>query len=153
MGEVAILCGEEIDAQEAEGYLDFLRQVTDCAVRSITGREDWEITVSLVGEEQIYKLNRSWRSVDRPTDVLSFPMLEAWEEPGEDANLLGDVVICLPVAKRQAAEYGHGIQRELAFLAVHGVLHLLGRDHENDLERELMEREQTALLDSMGLGR
>ena len=95
------------------------------------------------------QLNRTWRNIDAPTDVLSFPMLEE----GFDDNLLGDVVICLPVAEKQAKEYGHGLSRELAFLAVHGILHLLGRDHENDIEREMMEREQEALLDSMGLRR
>ncbi len=150
MGEVAILCGPELDAEDVESYLSFIRQVTDWAIQQLTGREDWELSVSLVGEEQIRELNRVWRSVDKPTDVLSFPMLEAWQE-GE--NLLGDIVICLPVARRQAKEYGHGLPRELAFLAVHGVLHLLGRDHENDIERELMEREQETLLLSMGLGR
>jgi probable rRNA maturation factor len=150
MGEVAVLCGDELDEQAVRCYLDFLKQVTALAVRRLTGREDWEISVSLVGEKQIWQLNRVWRSVDRPTDVLSFPMLEAW---GSDDNLLGDVVICLPVAQRQAAEYGHGVQRELAFLAVHGILHLLGRDHQTDSECEQMEREQEALLDSMGLGR
>ena len=150
MGEVAILCGPELDAEDVESYLSFIRQVMDWAVQQLTGREDWELSVSLVGEEQIRELNRVWRSVDKPTDVLSFPMLEAWQE-GE--NLLGDIVICLPVARRQAKEYGHGLPRELAFLAVHGVLHLLGRDHENDIERELMEREQETLLLSMGLGR
>ncbi|HOB21719.1 MAG: rRNA maturation RNase YbeY [Firmicutes bacterium] len=149
MGEVAVLCGEELNEEEVEGYLAFLKQVTAVALRRLIEREDWELTVSLVGEEQMRQLNRTWRNIDAPTDVLSFPMLEE----GFDDNLLGDVVICLPVAEKQAKEYGHGLSRELAFLAVHGILHLLGRDHENDIEREMMEREQEALLDSMGLRR
>ena len=149
MGEVAVLCGEELNEEEVEGYLAFLKQVTAVALRRLIEREDWELTVSLVGEEQMRQLNRTWRNIDAPTDVLSFPMLEE----GFDDNLLGDVVICLPVAEKQAKEYGHGLSRELAFLAVHGILHLLGRDHENDIEREMMEREQEALLDSMGLSR
>ena len=149
MGEVAVLCGEELNEEEVEGYLAFLKQVTAVALRRLIEREDWELTVSLVGEEQMRQLNRTWRNIDAPTDVLSFPMLEE----GLDDNLLGDVVICLPVAEKQAKEYGHGLSRELAFLAVHGILHLLGRDHENDIEREMMEREQEALLDSMGLRR
>lgn len=149
MGEVAVLCGEELNEEEVEGFLAFLKQVTAVALRRLIEREDWELTVSLVGEEQMRQLNRTWRNIDAPTDVLSFPMLEE----GFDDNLLGDVVICLPVAEKQAKEYGHGLSRELAFLAVHGILHLLGRDHENDIEREMMEREQEALLDSMGLRR
>ena len=149
MGEVAVLCGEELNEEEVEGYLAFLKQVTAVALRRLIEREDCELTVSLVGEEQMRQLNRTWRNIDAPTDVLSFPMLEE----GFDDNLLGDVVICLPVADKQAKEYGHGLSRELAFLAVHGILHLLGRDHENDIEREMMEREQEALLDSMGLRR
>lgn len=111
MGEVAVLCGEELNEEEVEGYLAFLKQVTAVALRRLIEREDWELTVSLVGEEQMRQLNRTWRNIDAPTDVLSFPMLEE----GFDDNLLGDVVICLPVAEKQAKEYGHGLSRELAF--------------------------------------
>ena len=92
------------------------------------GREGAEVGITLTDEETIHRLNREWRGVDAPTDVLSFPMAE--EEPGlpmepagaDDAppELLGDVVICLPIALRQAAEYGHSSTREVLYLAVHG---------------------------------
>lgn len=150
MGEVAVLTGKELEQTEIESYLLFLRQVVTLALGQLVAGPNWEVSVSLVGDGEMQKLNRQWRGIDRTTDVLSFPMLEEWEE---GPNLLGDIVISLPVATRQAQEYGHSLLRELAFLAVHGILHLLGRDHENDLERELMEREQNMLLCALGLGR
>jgi probable rRNA maturation factor len=96
------------------------------------------VTVALVPDRQIHALNRRFRQKDRPTDVLSFPA----EEPGQ----LGDVVIALGVARRQAVAAGHPIGTELRILALHGLLHLLGYDHEQDdgrmerLERRLRRR-------------
>ena len=96
------------------------------------------VTVALVPDRRIHALNRQFRRKDRPTDVLSFPA----EEPGQ----LGDVVIALGVARRQAVAAGHPIGTELRILALHGLLHLLGYDHEQDdgrmerLERRLRRR-------------
>jgi homotetrameric cytidine deaminase/rRNA maturation RNase YbeY len=107
-----------------------------------------EVSVALVDDGYIHDLNRRFRGQDRPTDVLSFLMGE--EEPGAGDEpgvlLLGDVVISLPAAVRQAAEYGHGLAWEVARLAVHGTLHLLGYDHERDEDaRRMQEREDAAL--------
>ncbi len=86
-----------------------------------------DLTVRLVGEEEMRRLNRDYRDKDRPTDVLSFP-----GEETPDGDPLGDVVIALPVAARQAVEAGHGLEDELQILILHGCLHCLGYDHETD---------------------
>ena len=97
-------------------------------------------------------MNLETRGVDRPTDVLSFPVFD--EDFGVGYAVLGDIVISYDTAKRQAEQYGHSLERELAFLTVHSVLHLLGYDHETspEDEKEMFSR-QEAILVSMGLKR
>ncbi|MCL6637521.1 MAG: rRNA maturation RNase YbeY [Alicyclobacillus sp.] len=115
-----------------------------------------EVSVSLVSDEEIHELNRTYRGVDRPTDVLSFALQEGEPFPETEAEagpLWGDVVVSVPTALRQADAYGHSVQRELAFLLVHGFLHLLGYDHaETADEREMFGR-QEAVLAELGLTR
>ena len=122
---------------------------------------DVEISVLLVDNETIRTLNRDYRDKDAATDVLSFPMEE--ELPDETApqiiggpteRMLGDLVISVERAVEQAAEYGHAVERELAFLTVHGLLHLLGYDHERgpDAEAE-MQAEEKRILSILGIGR
>jgi probable rRNA maturation factor len=94
---------------------------------------DPEVSLSFVGERAIRTLNRRWMKKDRPTDVLSFPL----GETGPDGRYyLGDIVIAAPVAARQARQKGHGLDRELRLLAIHGFLHLLGYDHFAGIEGE-----------------
>ncbi len=111
-----------------------------------------ELSVALVDDVQIHALNRRYRTVDRPTDVLSFP---AGEAPALDEApaLLGDVVISLETAWRQAAEFGHSPEREVGYLTAHGVLHLLGFDHETDEERVAMRRLEEEALARVALAR
>lgn len=115
-----------------------------------------EVTVSFVDGQTIQKYNKQHRNVDRETDVLSFPMLNihytqtvkdfAGEIMPDGSLYLGDVVICKKVAKRQAKEYGHKTKREVAFLALHGLLHLLGYDHiEKDDEKVMMAKSEEIL--------
>jgi probable rRNA maturation factor len=122
-----------------------------------------EVVVTIVSNERIHELNRDYRDVDRPTDVLSFAM----NEPGEGEmeifldesdledfpNMLGDIIISLPKAKEQAEDYGHSLERELGFLAVHGFLHLLGYDHGSEEEEKEMFSRQDAVLEQIGLTR
>ncbi len=130
-------------------------------VLSAEGWNDAEVSVVVTGDDEIKALNREFRGKDEPTDVLSFP-LEEWDlEEGEDESelgdpsppevLLGDVVISLERAAAQSDEYGHSLQRELGFLLVHGVLHLLGYDHETDEERQAMREREEAILSQLGL--
>ncbi|MCL6639111.1 MAG: rRNA maturation RNase YbeY, partial [Firmicutes bacterium] len=93
-----------------------------------------------------------YRGVDAPTDVLSFAMEEGEFMPGgeDEGVILGDVVISLQAAERQAKEYGHSFRRELAYLTVHGVLHLLGYDHQSEEDRTLMRRKEEEVLTRLG---
>jgi probable rRNA maturation factor len=107
---------------------------------------DYEVSVSFVTNEEIHKLNREYRGVDRPTDVLSFPLDEEDEVFGEMDVLLGDIVISMETAMEQAKEFGHGLTREVVYLTVHSMFHLMGYDHEAEDEKEVMrEREKTVL--------
>jgi len=132
-----------------------------------------EVVVSIVDDERIRELNREYRGKDVSTDVLSFPMLEAgvdepaifWDkgadESGESVDdysdqqleMLGDIVVSWPTAKRQAEEYGHTQEREVAFLTLHGLLHLYGYDHENDADEEVMFARQREVMNRLGLAR
>ena len=147
-----------ISAQEgAEGDTAELRRVIRRAVYATLKHEDFpypaEVSITLCGAEYIHELNRTYRNVDRPTDVLSFPLYENGQfDEIECRELceLGDIVISLPRAKEQAAELGHGFLREVAFLAVHSTLHLLGYDHErSEEEDELQCRLQKEIVSSL----
>lgn len=115
-----------------------------------------EVSVTFVDNEGIRKLNRNYRKIDKPTDVLSFPLFD-FEGDGDAMtdeldDMLGDIVISLERAAAQAEEFGHSFEREVAFLTVHSMLHLLGYDHETSEEDELdMRRRQTAIMEMLGL--
>ena len=117
---------------------------------------DLEVSVTFIDNEGIRKLNRNYRKIDKATDVLSFPLFD-FEGDGdamedELCNMLGDIVISLERAAEQAEEFGHSFEREVAFLTVHSMLHLLGYDHETSEEDELdMRRRQTAVMEMLGL--
>ena len=116
-----------------------------------------EVSVTFVDNERIHKLNKEYRNIDRETDVLSFPLGENGEyDVNHDtgAKLLGDIVISLEKAVEQAEAYGHLLQREVAFLTVHSMLHLLGYDHENGgLEAVRMREKEESVLTQLGLKR
>ena len=116
-----------------------------------------EVEVTFVDDNEIHELNREFRNIDRSTDVLSFPLGENGvydTNPATGAKMLGDVVISLEHAVAQAEEYGHTLQREVAFLTVHSMLHLLGYDHVNGgIEAETMREKEEEVLVKMGLSR
>ncbi|MFC0188141.1 rRNA maturation RNase YbeY [Fictibacillus aquaticus] len=116
-----------------------------------------EVSVTFVTRERIQEINSEYRGKDKPTDVISFAMEEGDEElhiKGADLQrMLGDIIICHDVAKDQAEDYGHSIDRELGFLAVHGFLHLLGYDHMTDEEEKIMFSRQEEILSSLKLER
>lgn len=109
-----------------------------------------EVAVSIVSDVEMHTLNLQYRGVDRTTDVLSFPLEE--QRPAAPTEL-GDVIISAAQAVEQAGEYGHSLEREMAFLAVHGTLHLLGYDHQTEEEDRDMQARQERALESLGLGR
>lgn len=114
-----------------------------------------EIEVSFVTDQQIRELNKDYRNIDSSTDVLSFPLGENGlydQNPANGNMMLGDVIISLEHALAQADLYGHGIEREIAFLTVHSVLHLLGYDHVNGgVEQIIMREKEEKILDNLGL--
>ena len=116
-----------------------------------------EVSVTFTDNKKIRTLNKKFRGIDRATDVLSFPLFDytgEQKEPPVDelVGMLGDVVISLEQAKKQAEEYGHGFEREAAFLCVHSMLHLLGYDHEtSEADEADMRKRQHEILARMGL--
>lgn len=116
---------------------------------------DAEINVTLVDDDEIRSLNNEFRSIDRATDVLSFPLCENGEydiNPENGCAMLGDVVISVEHAVKQAQEFGHSIEREIAYLTVHSVLHLLGYDHIDEAEeKKIMRNKEEQALKLIGL--
>ena len=135
-----------------DGLRSFLRRVIRAALDAEGVDVPCEVNVLVTGDRGIHQINLDTRGVDAPTDVLSFPMLAfaEGEEPDRNENgeiLLGDIIISLERAKEQAAEYGHSLQREIAFLTAHSMLHLLGYDHiEPEEEAEMFRRQREILL-------
>lgn len=122
-----------------------------------------EINILLTDDESIRQINSQFRNIDAPTDVLSFPMADITKgrindvgndsDPNEGLLIIGDIVISAETAKKQSEQYGHTLERELAFLTAHGMYHLLGYDHEDEQdEKEMMEKQET-VLDKLGLKR
>ena len=138
-----------------------LKMLVRAAVEATLDYEQYgnpcEVSVTFTDNAGIHALNKKFRGIDRPTDVLSFPLFDYTgesEEPAVDEliGMLGDIVLSLEQAEIQAAEYGHSFEREVAFLTVHSMLHLLGYDHETGDEDEAdMRRRQGEIMEIMGL--
>ncbi|MCH5171669.1 MAG: rRNA maturation RNase YbeY [Erysipelotrichales bacterium] len=105
-------------------------------------KADYEVDVNLVNNETIHEINKEYRKIDRPTDVISFAFLDEIDGEvkikGDVKTLLGEIIISVDKAKEQAEEYGHSLIREMSFLFVHGLLHLLGYDHMKKEDEEVM---------------
>ncbi len=156
-----ILLESEVDCPA--GTQELLEKVISAALEAEGVEADCEINVLLTDDEGIHQVNLDMRGVDRPTDVLSFPMfdLQPGEKPGEedadpDTGLvpLGDMCLSLERARAQAEEFGHSVERELSYLTVHSVLHLLGYDHmdEGPMKVQMRGREE-AILQTLGITR
>ena len=125
-----------------------VRKAAERALR-MERSEDCEVSILLTDDTEIHRLNKLYRYVDRPTDVLAFAMREGID--GElNQEILGDVVISLTRVEQQAKTYGHSFDVEMSLLVAHGILHLLGYDHEQDNDTLVMQRKQTEILDSLG---
>ncbi len=135
--------------------LDTMMQAAEyCLDAEQIDTERSEISVTFVSLEEIHELTREYRQVDSPTDVLSFPQFDDLDElPEEGEIMLGDVVICSDRAKEQAEEFGHSFEREIIYLFVHSVLHLLGYDHMEEDEKRIMRRREEEVMERIGLKR
>ena len=142
------------NAQEREPITYALKMLIRRAILAtlaFEGKEGHsEVSVTFTDNEGIRAINREYREIDAPTDVLSFPL---FEEGADGTRELGDIVLSLERCRAQAEEFGHSFERECAFLTVHSTLHLLGFDHVNGEEEENDMRErQTAIVEQMGYG-
>lgn len=156
--------------QEQSFDFDFI-EVAEDVINEVLDQEDCpyesEINLILTTDEEIHRTNKEFRDIDRPTDVLSFPMVD-FESPAEydfleeddsyfhpetGELMLGDIMISIPRAVEQAKEYGHSVKREYAFLIAHSMLHLLGYDHMTDEERVVMEEKQEQALYALKITR
>lgn len=158
----------EADKEIKLPYEAIIREIVEAALDYEKCPYEAEVNVLLTDDEEIHRINREFRDIDRATDVLSFPMgdydtpsdFERLEESPEDyfnpetgELLLGDIVISVDKVKEQAEKYGHSETRELAFLVAHSMLHLCGYDHMEDEERLLMEKKQEEILSLKGYTR
>ena len=162
----------------ASGQEKLLHEVIEAAAKYLNLPEGIELDLSIVSNEEIQTLNRDYRGLDKPTDVLSFALTEVtsefdvdfahldfaeeetedfddadFEEEEDLPQHLGDIIISYPRALEQAQDYGHSLDRELAFLAVHGFLHLNGYDHQTEEEAQEMFKIQEEVLTTYGLTR
>ena len=144
-----------VDADEKypvpASYVPLMKRVIRKTVDRMYPEHRFELELILCGDREIRSYNKKYRHIDRPTDVLSFPMLD-FDTPKVYVSL-GSIIVSVETAKRQAEEYGHSLKRELCFLSAHATLHLLGYDHETEAERVKMERIQEDILTKQGIFR
>lgn len=159
-GSVLVYCNVGVSAY---GY-DFFHALYVQVLKEVSLPDDFNVEVTLVSKDCIREVNREQRNNDKVTDVLSFPALNfrfpydkndylVWEDPSDGRISLGDILICRDVAAEQAEEYGHSEDREVAYLFVHGMLHLLGFDHEKEEDKKVMREREENVLHAMGIDR
>jgi len=144
-----------LDIEENQEYINSLKKVIDkCFEEEKLRDKNLYINIVLTNPENIRKINKEHRSIDKETDVLSFPMFEKEElEQRKEINqdVLGDIVISIEKVKEQAEEYGHSFERELAYMAVHGFYHLMGYDHMNENDKLLMRQKEENVLNKLNI--
>lgn len=159
---------EQDHVEISQELIDLLEVILQKAGEA-EGVTEGEVALTFVNDDAIHELNREYRGIDRPTDVLSFAMNESafeeldivYEVEDDDeaaeldqlADVLGDIIISVDKAKAQSEEYGHSLEREIGFLFVHGFLHLLGYDHQDEASESVMMAKQEAVLSQVGLVR
>lgn len=136
--------------------LDLITSRAEKTIREVLNvekiKDNVEVSLSIVDKDEIHILNRDYRDVDRPTDVLSFPMdEEGFDQEGNPILLLGDIVICLDVAKEQAEDFGHCLEREMMYLICHSTLHLLGYDHIDEADKSKMRTKEKEIMKNLGV--
>lgn len=145
------------DIEENKEYEKTIKTVIEkCFEEEHLENSKLTITITLTTKEFIHKINKQYRNVDRPTDVLSFPMFEKDELDKKIANqdfkhedILGDLIIAIEKVKEQAKEYGHSFERELSYMLVHGFYHLMGYDHMEEEEKQVMRQKEEKILNEL----
>lgn len=134
-----------VEIEELKGFIDFALKYLKL--------ENVLFNIIIIDNEEIHKLNKEYRGVDRPTDVISFALEDDDTFMKTEIRILGDIYISIDKAKEQATSYGHSLKRELSFLTIHGILHLLGYDHMKEEEEKEMFSLQERILDEYGIKR
>lgn len=140
------------ETKENIDELDTVKNVLEFALKYLK-IENSIFNVIVVSTDKIHELNKAYRNIDRPTDVISFALEDDSTFVKTDYRVLGDIYICLDKARNQAIEYGHSFKREICFLSIHGLLHLLGYDHMNPEDEKIMFGLQDKILNEYGITR
>ncbi len=157
----------ELEVEPAIAYQEIISEVVDVVLDYVECPYEVELDVVITNDEEIKKVNKEFRNINKATDVLSFPMLDFsepedfddLEEFDEYFNLetgelvLGSIMLSMERVWSQAKEYGHSVERELAFLTAHSMLHLCGHDHMEESERLIMEEKQREIMNILGIDR
>lgn len=146
-----------LDIKENEEYIDNIKYVIEeCFIEENLEKRNLYINIVLTNPENIRKINKEQRNIDKETDVLSFPMFEKDEikmAGNENPDVLGDIVISVQKVEEQAKEYGHSFKRELSYMVVHGFYHLLGYDHMNEKGKLEMRAKEENILSKLNINR
>ena len=161
---LTLVWNNELKEEISESWIEKLKIILHRA-GEIEGVHSGEVALTFVDDEGIRELNQTYRGINKPTDVLSFPLHEQgsdeqpivfdsadWDDVPDD-ELLGDIVISIPRALEQSIQYGHSVEREIGFLFVHGFLHLIGYDHQDEASEQIMFAKQERILSEIGLKR
>lgn len=149
-----IITNKQKDIKIPTGLRMLIRRCCNAVLKMEEFQGSVEVSVTLVNNPQIKELNNIYRNIDRITDVLSFPMGENGKydtDPTTGAKILGDIVISMEKAIEQADHFGHTLQREVGYLTAHSMLHLLGYDHEDNIERLRMREKEEKVMTLLGL--
>ena len=150
-----------LDLEENKKYEETIKKVVEkCYEEENLTKSKLIITITLTTPENIRKINKEYRNIDRATDVLSFPMFEKEELTKKIKNhelmyedVLGDIIISIEKVKDQAKEYGHSFERELSYMVVHGFYHLMGYDHMTEEEKTEMRKKEDVILNALNITR
>ena len=156
--KMTLLIDNRTDFEITKEFEKLFNDVVKESLRYEEFDPECEVSLSIVSNDEIQEINKQFREIDAPTDVLSFPLLTFEEGEQADVNenneiMLGDIIISIDKAKAQAEEYGHGLRRELAFLTAHSMLHLMGYDHMEEEEQKEMFKKQDDILNNLGITR
>lgn len=145
---------EYLEIEENKKYEEIVNKVFEaCFQEEDLYNYKIYVSVILTDEKNIQKINKEYRDIDKATDVLSFPMFEKEEieEVKKMEEVLGDIVVCIPVVKRQAIEYQHSEEREFAYMLVHGFYHIMGYDHIEEKDKKVMRAKEENILNKLGI--
>ena len=149
------------DIEENEIYEEVIKKVLkECFKEEKITNSKLSITITLTNPQNIQEINKEYRDIDKPTDVLSFPMFEKEEldakiekKDFEYEDILGDIIISIEKVQEQAEEYGHSFERELSYMIVHGFYHLMGYDHIEEYDRKIMRAKEEKILETLKISR